>query len=174
MSITKWMSQLVAFSMLVLVFSQCQTPTNKEEAKFIKRYDRTDASILKGVEVSAANHYFFSSGMVGPVRDTTAELGDPKRYGDTYTQSIGALKRIEESLKEAGLSMKDVIKLNVYIAPDHATNDGEIDFSAWFKAYGEFFNNEQNPNKVARTTLGVAALARKGLLVEVEAIAVYP
>jgi len=110
--------------------------------------------------------------MVGPVLDTAAQLGDPKRYGDTYTQSIGALKRIEESLKEAGLAMKDVIKLNVYIAPDPA-KDNQIDFDAWFKAYGEFFNNEENPNKVARSTLGVASLVRPGMLVEVEAVAAY-
>lgn len=160
---------------LVVLFSHCQQATEQHEhsAKKVKRYDRSDATILKGVEISAGNAYFFSSGMVGLVLDTTAQLGDPQRYGDTYTQSIGALKRIEASLIEAGLSMKDVIKLNVYIAPDPA-NGGTIDFTAWFRAYKEFFANEQNPNKVARTTLGVAALAREGLLVEVEVIAVYP
>ena len=95
------------------------------------------------------------------------------RYGDTYTQSKGVLSKIEGILKEAGLGLKDVVYLGVFIAPDPNKNN-EIDFDAWFNAYGEFFNNEQNPVKVARTTLGVAALARPYLLIEVEAIAVYP
>ncbi|MGB0523263.1 MAG: RidA family protein [Flammeovirgaceae bacterium] len=170
----KFLAKSLLLACIVFSVSQCQqAPVPKEKEAFVKRYDRPDATILKGVEVSEGNAYFFSSGMVGPVLDTTAALGDPKRYGDTYTQSIGALTRIEASLKEAGLSMKDVIKLNVYIAPDQA-KEGVIDFEAWFNAYKEFFVNEKNPNKVARTTLGVAALAREGLLVEVEVIAVYP
>lgn len=158
---------------VLLLLSQCQQQYDPVVGRQVSRYDRPEASILKGVKVSLGNDYFFSSGLVGPVLDTAAEIGDPRRYGDTYTQSVGTLKRIEETLAEAGYELSDVIKMNVYIAPDHA-KDGEIDFDAWFKAYGEFFNNEKNPTKVARTTLGVAALARKGLLVEIEVVAVRP
>ena len=31
--------------------------------------------------------------------------------------------------------------MKVYVAPD-PENDGKPDFQAWFKAYGEYFNNE--------------------------------
>ena len=165
---------LPAFFILITLCQCQQTESSSSDTKEpIKRYDRPDASILKGVKIPAGHGYFISSGMVGPVLDTTATLGNPKRYGDTYTQCIGALKRIESALKEAGLSMRDVIKLNVYLAPD-PSKENKIDFDAWFTAYKEFFVNDKNPNKVARTTLGVAALAREGLLVEIEVIAVYP
>lgn len=144
-------------------------PSAKEE---VVRYDRPDASILKGAAVPEDKRLFFSSGQVSGVNHPDAEEKTLAAYGDTYEQSIGTLKKLEGVLKEAGLGMEDVIYLGVFVAPDPRYED-EIDFDAWFRAYGEFFNNEANPEKVARTTLGVAALARPYLLVEVEAIAVY-
>ena len=63
-----------------------------------------------------------------------------------------ALKRIEEYLAEDGLSLKDVVAMKVYVAPD-PLNDNKPDFDGWFKAYGEFFNNESNPNKKPQNCL---------------------
>lgn len=63
--------------------------------------------------------------------------------------------------------------MGVFIAPNPEA-EGKIEFDEWFRAYGEYFNNEENPTKVGRSTLGMAALARPYLLVEVEVIAVYP
>ncbi|GAB4112256.1 MAG: RidA family protein [Thermoflexibacter sp.] len=138
----------------------------------VKRYDNPTAQILQGVEIPAGKKLFFTSGIVAPVLDSTST--DPyKRYGDTYTQSINTMKRIEDILVKAGLGLKDVVFLRIYIAPDPNKNK-EFDFAAWFRAYQVFFNNAQNPVKVARTTLGTAALARPELLVEIEAVAVYP
>ncbi|MCU0392029.1 MAG: RidA family protein [Thermoflexibacter sp.] len=138
----------------------------------VKRYDNSSSQILQGVEIPANKKLFFSSGIVAPVLDSTSN-DTYKRYGDTYTQSINTLKRIEDILKKAGLGLKDVVFLKIYIAPDPNKNK-DFDFAAWFRAYQVFFNNPQNPVKVARTTLGTAALARPELLVEIEAIAVYP
>ena len=158
------------YSCAAPVKEDVETPPKNEK---IVRHDRVGSPILKGVSVPAGYSYFFTSGQVGNVQDTTAEYGDPARYGDTYTQSVGALEKIETVLGEAGLTMKDVVFLRVFVAPD-PDNNNEIDFDAWFKAYGEFFNNDENPNKVARTTLGIASLVRPGMFVEVEAIAAYP
>ncbi len=163
--------------LLIVIFLQtCTTPKNdvvEAPAKeLIVRHDRPNAPILKGVTVPAGYNYYFTSGQIGHTLDTAAAYGDPARYGDTYTQSVGALEKIETILGDAGLSMKDVVFLRVFVAPD-PNNNNEIDFEAWFKAYGEFFNNDENPNKVARTTLGVASLVRPGMLVEVEAVAAY-
>jgi enamine deaminase RidA (YjgF/YER057c/UK114 family) len=138
----------------------------------VKRYDNPTAAILQGVEIPAGKKLFFTSGMVAPVLDSTT-TDAYKRYGDTYTQSINTLKRIEDLLKKAGLGMKDVVFMRIYVAPDPNKNK-EFDFGAWFKAYQVFFNNPQNPTKVARTTLGTAALVRPEILIEIEAIAVYP
>lgn len=96
-----------------------------------------------------------------------------ERFGDTYAQSVSALKNIARVLVEQGLSMKDVVYLRVYVVAD-AEKDGKPDFAGWFKAYGEFFNNEKNPMKTARSTVGVSALVSPDWLIEIEAFAVYP
>ena len=160
---------------MLLLCSCTLTPTqnNAGAQESIVRYDRPDASILKGVSIPADKKLFISSGQVSGPNYLDQPEKSLDRYGDTYMQSIGTLKKLEGVLAEAGLGMKDVVYLGVFIAPDPA-NENQIDFDAWFKAYGKFFNNEKNDTKVARTTLGVAALARPYLLVEVEAIAVYP
>lgn len=163
----------IFFSLLIICLAGCQFNKNTESSPStaVQRYDRPDASILKGVSVPADKKLFISSGQVTAPIHLDAPEKSLERFGNTYEQSIGTLEKLEGVLKEAGLSMEDVVYLGVFIAPDPRT--GEIDFDAWFKAYGEFFNTEKNPSKTARTTLGVAALARPYLLVEVEAIAVY-
>ncbi|HAS42090.1 MAG TPA: hypothetical protein DCS93_16535 [Microscillaceae bacterium] len=183
------MIRFLYLSAVLLLIWACQTQdpkttensenatTNTEKKatpEKVKRYDNAASSILRGVEIPRGKKTFLTSGLVAPLLDSTANISDAKkRRGDTYTQSINTLKRIQGILKEAGLGMKDVVYLRVYIAPDK-TKDNEPDFDAWFKAYGEFFNNEQNPVKVARTTLGVYRLARPDILVEVEAVGIYP
>lgn len=165
---------LICLLALVGIVSCAQTETD-ENAKtaatqedIIVRFDRPDAAILRGVNVPAGKGYFFTSGLVAPVKNAEAAPGSYERYGNTYEQSIGILQRIQENLQEAGYGMEDVIFLRVYLAPDR---EGKIDWDAWFSAYGEFFNNSENPNKVARSTIGVFALANPDLLVEIEAVA---
>ncbi|MFZ6665127.1 RidA family protein [Peijinzhouia sedimentorum] len=165
----------ILFSLIFCVFS-CQTAVvndDKEEKKALKRYDRPDASILRGVEIPEGASFFFSSGLVAPVLDESAEVNTGERYGDTYMQSVGILNRIKELLTDADLSMSDVVYLRVYLVPDKANNN-EVDWSGWFKAYSEFFDNPKNPTKVARTTIAIHSLANPDLLIEVEAVAVYP
>jgi len=159
---TKYFTYCSLFSLLLFLFLACDSPPSPVAEK-----------VEKGVEIPAGKRFFISSGQVSPPNHLDQPEKTLARYGDTYTQSKGILNKMDGILKEAGLGLKDVVYLGVFIAPDPNKN-GEIDFDAWFKAYGEFFNNEQNPTKVARTTLGVAALARDYLLIEVEAIAVYP
>jgi enamine deaminase RidA (YjgF/YER057c/UK114 family) len=151
--------------LVALIFFSCQNDNSKQE---LKRIDRPESSILKGVVVPEGKDIFYTSGLVSEVLDPDAPAGDMSKYGNTYQQSIGTLKRIKETIEAEGYNMKDVFFLRVYLAPDES---GEIDWNAWFKAYGEYFNNERNPNKVARSTIGVYKLARPELLVEVEAVA---
>jgi enamine deaminase RidA (YjgF/YER057c/UK114 family) len=158
--------------LITLVLSSCFTFSKKEEVVEhiapIVRYDRPDAAILKGVFVPDGKSYFLTSGLVADAKNPDAVPGTYERYGNTYEQSISILKKIKATLQEGGYSMEDVVFLRVYMAPDKG---GNIDWDAWFKAYGEFFNNEENPNKVARSTIGVFALANPDLLVEIEAVA---
>jgi enamine deaminase RidA (YjgF/YER057c/UK114 family) len=140
----------------------------EKQEDYIIRFDRPDASILRGVYIPKGKEYFYTSGLVAPVKDESAVPGTYGRYGNTYEQSIGTLERIKETIAEAGFKMEDVFFLRVYLAPD---KDGNIDWNAWFDAYGEYFNNADNPNKVARSTIAVHALANPELLIEIEAVA---
>ncbi|MBT0810968.1 RidA family protein [Litoribacter ruber] len=156
------------FLLAIMLFVSCQQTSTYQDEKKIKRYDRPEASILKGVYIPDGAEYFYTSGMVAPVKAENAEAGTYQRYGDTREQSLGILNRIKETLEEGGFAMEDVVFLRVYLAPD---KDGKIDWDAWFDAYGEYFNNDENPNKVARSTIAVHSLANPELLIEIEAVA---
>ncbi len=86
---------------------------------------------------------------------------------------MSCLKNIEKVLAQQGLTMKDVVYLRVYVVAD-PIKGGRPDYEGWFKAYGEFFNNEKNPAKTARSTVGVQSLVSPDWLIEIEAVAVYP
>jgi enamine deaminase RidA (YjgF/YER057c/UK114 family) len=154
--------------LILSFFYSCQQASDLQDSNKVTRFDRPDASILKGAHIAEGAEYFYTSGLVAPVKDADAAQGTYQRYGDTYEQSIGILKRIKETLDEGGFSMEEVFFLRVYLAPD---KDGKIDWDAWFKAYGEYFNNDENPNKVARSTIAVHSLANPELLIEIEAVA---
>lgn len=166
-------SKIFLLLLLTSVTFSCQKqPEDHVASKEVIRFDREGSPILKGVKVPAGADMYFASGIVAYPKDDSKPAGDRERFGNTYDQSVSALKRIEEYLGEEGLSLKNVVAMKVYVAPD-PLNDNKPDFDGWFKAYGEFFNNEANPNKVARSTIGVYTLVNPDVLVEVEVRAVY-
>ncbi len=132
-----------------------------------------NSPISAGVAVPSGQALLFTSGTVPPVIDEKASAGSPERYGDTKTQGIGALRQIETQLKKAGLGLKDVIYLRVYVTADK-TKEGKFDYPGWFEAYGQFFGTAENPVKPARSTVGVASLVNPDWLIEIEAVAAYP
>jgi enamine deaminase RidA (YjgF/YER057c/UK114 family) len=129
--------------------------------------------ISSNVAVPAGRGYFWTSGTVPSVADTTAPAGSPARFGDTKTQGISILRTIEAQLKEKGLTMRDVIYLRVYVVADKNKNNA-FDYQGWFDAYAQFFGTAANPTKPARSTVGVAGLVNPEWLIEIEAFAVYP
>jgi enamine deaminase RidA (YjgF/YER057c/UK114 family) len=167
----KYLLMLIA----LLSFSACEEEDdddNEHKVEEVIRFEREGSSILKGVKVPAGTSMYFASGMVASVKDESKPEGDRERFGNTYEQSISTLKRIAEYLGEEGLSLKDVIAMKVYVAPD-PENNNKPDFDGWFKAYGEYFGTEENPNKVARSTIGVLTLVDPNKFIEVEVRAVY-
>ena len=107
--------------------------------------------------IVAQGRFLFVSGQI-PVDPVTQEmqLGDIKQQTERTFGNIGLL------LDEAGSSWDHVVKVNVYLA-DMA------DFSAMNDIYKQFFK-EPYP---ARTTIG-AALPIKGMLIEIDCIALVP
>lgn len=130
-------------------------------------------SISSMVALPANVAVVWTSGTVPGVADRSAPAGSRARYGDTKTQAISVLQRIEALLKERGLGMKDVIYLRAYLVPDKEKG-GTIDTQGWNEAYGQFFNTTANPTKPARSTVGVSALVSADWLIEIEAFAAYP
>ena len=128
--------------------------------------------ISSGVAVPANRAYYWTSGTVPSVIDASAPAGSRERFGDTKTQAISVLRNIESQLREHGLSLGDVVYLRVYIVPDKGKNNA-YDFQGWLDAYAQFFANSNNSVKVARSTVGVAALVNPEWLIEIEAVAVY-
>jgi len=158
--------KIAIFLSIASAFS-CQTKIDdKRASEIIERFERTDAPILKGFYLPEDAVVFQTSGLVAPVID--AEGNDLQKYGDMATQCHGVIKRIKETLALKDFTIRDIVFLRVYIAPDQ---NGHIDFDTFFSIYGTYFNNADNPNKVARSTIGVYRLARPGLLIEVEALA---
>ncbi len=129
--------------------------------------------IAAAVEVPAGATTVYLSGMVPPVADAAAPANTVAAYGTTQAQTVSVLKAIEGQLKAIGLTMGDVVKMQVFLVGDPAM-EGRMDFGGFMKGYSEFFGTESQPKLPVRSTLQVAALANPGFLVEIEVTAVRP
>ena len=133
----------------------------------------SDFPISAAVEVPAGKTLVFLSGVVPPVADAGAPKGSLQAYGDTKTQTIGVLTSIEKQLKGMGLSLGDVVKMQVFLVGDPAKG-GKMDFAGFMAGYTQFFGTKEQPNLPSRSAMQVAALAAPGFLVEIEVTAVRP
>ena len=124
--------------------------------------------IAQAVEVKGPVTTYYLSGQVPPVVNKDADPKSVAAYGDVKTQTVGVLNRIKSILDGLGLSMADVVKMQVFLVHSAAA---PMDFGAFMEGYTQFFGGSQ-PSLPARTTVGVASLANPGLLVEIEVIAV--
>lgn len=109
----------------------------------------------------------YVSGMTPPVIDPKAPAGSIESYGDTKTQTLGVLKRLSEALQSRGLTFADVVMMRVYLVGDPGKG-GKLDFEGMMAAYKQYFGTPEQPNKPARVTVQVAALAGPGMLAEIE------
>jgi len=101
-------------------------------------------------------------GNVIEVAGTTAMDGDKLvGEGDVYAQTKYVFSKIEKALKEAGASMKDVVRTRTFVT----------DISKWEevgRAHGEVFKTI----KPVATMVEVSALINQQLLVEIEVTAI--
>ncbi|HYE53083.1 MAG TPA: RidA family protein [Azospirillaceae bacterium] len=139
-------------------------------AEEIVRTPVPDFPISAAVVVPPGAELVYLSGAVPPVADTAAPKDSVQRYGDTETQTLNVLKRIEQTLAAQGLGFKDIVSMHVFLVGDPAT-ENRMDFAGMMRAYTRHFGTPEQPNKPARTTVQVAGLAAPGMLVEIEVVA---
>lgn len=131
----------------------------------------SDFPIARAVELPANAKLVYVSGQVPPTIDTEAPRTSTEAFGDTKTQTVGVLESIQSILTDAGLTMGDVVKMQVFLVGD-PNNNGNMDFAGFMEGYTEFFGTEEQPNLPARSAMQVAGLVNPGWLVEIEVIAV--
>jgi enamine deaminase RidA (YjgF/YER057c/UK114 family) len=140
------------------------------QAADIVRSQPEDSPIARMVTVPAGATTYYLSGMVAPVANPSAPKGSIEAYGDTKTQTVGAIGEIKKALAEQNLTLGDVVMMHVYLAGD-PSKDGKMDFAGMMEGYKQFFGTKEQPNKPARSTVQVFALVSPGYLVEIEVIA---
>ena len=135
----------------------------------VKHIQPGTAAIASAVWVG--DTLYVSGQLASPVTPAVPDKGTAAVWGDTKTQAASAFGKIEALLKEQGLGMGDVVMMHVFMVGDPA-NGGKLDFAGMNAVYSQFFGTKEQPNKPARSTVQVAALAAQGPLLEVEVIAV--
>ena len=140
------------------------------QGQVVVKHIQSDASPI-ATGVWAGDTLYLSGQLASPVTPAEAAKGTPAVYGDTKTQALSALNKIQGLLQAQGLDMKDVVKMTVFLAGDPA-KDNKLDFAGLQGAYTQFFGTKDQPNKPARSAMQVAALAAPWAMVEIEVIAV--
>jgi enamine deaminase RidA (YjgF/YER057c/UK114 family) len=98
---------------------------------------------------------FFPSGVSGRASD-----------GPTMTQqALATLKRLETSLKGAGVGLDQIVFVRAYLAPGP---DGTVDYAGWEHASRSFFNNTKS--RPGATVAAVPSIGQKGSLIELECV----
>lgn len=111
---------------------------------------------------SDAKTYYFSG-----VVPTKQEDGS---YGDTKTQTVSVLKQIEINLIKQGLTLGDVVKMQVFLVADE-NKENKMDFAGFMEGYTQFFGTKEQPITPARSAFEISKLAFPGMLVEIEVTA---
>lgn len=129
----------------------------------------SDFPIAQAVTLPAGTTIHFISGQVPPTVDKAADPNSLAAFGDTKTQTVGVLTKIQDILKGMGLAMGDVVKMQVFLVGDPGKN-GKADVAGFMAGYTQFFGGAQ-PNLPARAVVQVAGLSNPGWLVEIEVVA---
>ncbi len=119
----------------------------------------------------AGDTLYVAGQMASPVTPADKAKGTPAVYGDTEAQTFSALTAIQTILQREGLTMADVVQMDVFLAGDPA-KDGKMDFAGMNAAYSKFFGTAEQPNKPVRSAMQVAHLATEWGLVEIQVVAV--
>jgi enamine deaminase RidA (YjgF/YER057c/UK114 family) len=154
---------LAPLALALTGLSAAQAPAMAQVA----HYGDPKAAIASSVFTPLGADTLYVSGMTPPVVDPAAPKGTKASFGDTKTQTLGVLQRLEDELKAHGMTFGDVVMMRVYLVGDPDLG-GKMDFAGMMAAYTTKFGTPEQPNKPARVTTQVASLVGPGQLVEIE------
>ncbi|MEO0828051.1 MAG: RidA family protein [Cyanobacteria bacterium J06642_9] len=172
----RWQRSAIATLALIgITFALILTTPLGSRAAEIIRYPIPNSTfpIARAVEIPADATLIYLSGQVPPVIDDTAEPTSIAAFGNTETQTLGVLTRIEGILNDLDLTIGDVVKMQVFLVGDPAL-EGRMDFNGFMAGYTQFFGTETQPNLPARSAMQIAGLVNPGWLVEIEVVAIRP
>jgi enamine deaminase RidA (YjgF/YER057c/UK114 family) len=152
---------------LILAAALASLAGTAAQAQEIVRGGAPTSPIASVVTVPAGYDTIYVSGMTPPPLDPKGDPALPATFGDTKTQTMGVLTRIQEALKSQGATMGDVVMMRVLLVGDPAKG-GKMDFMGMMEAYKTFFGTAEQPNKPSRITSQVSSLVAGGMLVEIE------
>jgi enamine deaminase RidA (YjgF/YER057c/UK114 family) len=112
----------------------------------------------QAIEVRGAKRIVYGSGQT-----SVDDSGTPLYRGNMPKQMDQALDNLEAVLKQAGLNLADVVRLNCYVTDIAAFHSASPAFGSRLAAAG---------CKPAMTLLGVAGLFHPDIMLEIEATAV--
>jgi enamine deaminase RidA (YjgF/YER057c/UK114 family) len=145
--------------------------TTLAHAHDIIRHAAPNFPIASSIVVPAGSDLAFVSGTLADVADPKAPAGSIERLGDTAAQTRSVLGKIQKELESLGLTMEDVVKMNVFLVGD-PRKGGAMDFEGLMQGYMSVYGlRTQEKHLPTRTTVQVAALPVPGALVEIEVIA---
>jgi len=158
---------------LSLIFTLALTAAASAQDVIRHRTPGSNFPIAAAVEVPAGKTVVYVSGMVPRVTNNDAPRNSVAAFGDTKAQTVSVLQAIGEALQRMNLTMKDVVKMQVFLVADPA-KDNRMDFAGFMEGYTQFFGTPEQPNLPARSVMQVAGLVNPGWLVEIEVTAVRP
>jgi len=129
--------------------------------------------ISRAVEVNANTALIYHSGTLPSPANADADPGSREYWGDTEAQANSVFENMATSFESLGVDFGDIIKMTVFLVGDPEMG-GRMDFAGFMKGYSKHFGTEAQPNKPARSAIQIAALARPGVFIEIEAVIARP
>ncbi len=137
----------------------------KVDAHGIVRREQPGLPIASSITVPAGAELIFIGGTLADVKEPGTAPGLAPRLGNTADQARSVLGKIQAELVAAGYTMGDIVKMEVYLVADPAT-DGQVDMLGLLSAYKTYFNQDAG-GLPTRTTVQVAGLPLPGALVQI-------
>lgn len=160
--------KLIPFASLSLALATASAGTAiaapKPKPAITRTVNSPTAVISSVVDIPPGSRIIYLSGSTA----SPVDPAKPDEFGDTATQTQNILTKMKATLEGMGLSMGDVVKMNVFLVA--ALPGGRMDSAGMNSVFRTFFGTPEQPNRPARSTVQVAALGRPTTLVEIEAI----